>query len=296
MAKLELDRPEIDLSVDRLELDNEAKKLLETLAVGDGIAEEVSSALKALLWEDEADMGRVFRAWVRMGQPAQKVLSQILEINGGTVSNYMRGIRVTLGIPIQTRTSIRYSKTSILKFRRRVNGNDALQKHLDNLLFEIESIVSDANVVAEEEAGNQRRTGDLIELAESTQVLNCIYAFSYRHYISHPAVEPGDLSPRFWIKVGSTTAGIAQRMTQHRQSAVTVLPEHPVLLGVWEVVNGDVQEIEKRIHRHLVDVDFRRSTSARSGRDNEWFMVTLEAISSTASILGLREVGVADFM
>jgi hypothetical protein len=285
----------MDSSPDQIELDAEARNLLADLVVGDDLSAELGSVLKALLWNDETNLGRVFRAWVRMGQPVQRDLTELLGLNGGFVSNLIRDIKVILSLPIRTKASMRYAKPSILRLLRNTEGEVGVKKHLEQIMDTIDTLLGDVDVIVEQEVGNERQTLGLIELAESEKIVNAIYAFSYGHYILHPAAELVDLSPRFWIKVGSTSRGVKRRMDEHRQQCVTVLPEHPVLIGVWEVIDGDAEEIEKQIHQHLVAVDFRRSTSARSGRKNEWFLVTIDAISSTAQLLGLREVGVGEF-
>ena len=60
------------------------------------------------------------------------------------------------------------------------------------------------------------------------------------------------------------------------------MPERPKFLQIWVADNdGDLREIEKKIHDHLRAISYGRPTR------KEWFLTNEQSIASTANLLGL---------
>ena len=60
------------------------------------------------------------------------------------------------------------------------------------------------------------------------------------------------------------------------------MPEEPKTLQIWKVENdGDLREIERKIHDHL------RIIGHGGHQRKEWFLTNEQSVASTADLLGL---------
>ena len=80
------------------------------------------------------------------------------------------------------------------------------------------------------------------------------------------------------LKIGMSEKGVSKRVMQQQ----TGMPECPKILQIWVADNdGDLREIEKKIHDHLRTIDHGGPPR------KEWFLTNEQSIASTANLLGL---------
>ena len=102
-----------------------------------------------------------------------------------------------------------------------------------------------------------------------------IYVYTYPHYYRHPVVKKGS---RTYLKIGMSEKDVFKRVMQQK----TGMPERPKFLQIWVDENdGDLREIEKKIHDHLRAISYGRPTR------KEWFLTNEQFVESTANRLGL---------
>ncbi len=102
-----------------------------------------------------------------------------------------------------------------------------------------------------------------------------IYVYTYPHYYRHPVVKKGE-TERTYLKIGMSEKDAFKRVMQQK----TGMPERPMFLQIWKVENdGDLREIEKKIHDHLRTIGHGRPTR------KEWFLTNEQSVESTANLL-----------
>ena len=108
-----------------------------------------------------------------------------------------------------------------------------------------------------------------------------IYVYTYPKYYCQPDVpETNDTDARICLKIGMSEKDTVKRIMQQQ----TGMPERPKVLQIWVADNdGDLREIEKKIHDHLRTIGH----GGRHSKRREWFLTNEQSIASTANLLGL---------
>lgn len=135
----------------------------------------------------------------------------------------------------------------------------------------------------EEEQKLERQTS----AAEKDEVSG-IYVYALPHYLRYPVEisdpENDETDDRTYLKVGMSKRNPKKRV---QGQAITALPEPPILLRIYVGLNGtDIEEVERKIHRHLAAADHVRNSERGAGQ--EWFLTHLKLLDSTAELLGLK--------
>lgn len=98
-----------------------------------------------------------------------------------------------------------------------------------------------------------------------------IYVYTYPSYYD-------ENNRRFLLKVGRSNKDVVKRLKKQ----TTAIPERLKPLQIWVDENdGDLQEIEKKIHDHL------RAIGHGGPKRKEWFQTNEQSVASTANLLGL---------
>lgn len=108
------------------------------------------------------------------------------------------------------------------------------------------------------------------EIAEKYGIAG-IYVYTYPIYYKEG-------NRIFLLKVGRSNKDVVKRLKKQ----TTATPERLKPLQIWVDENdGDLQEIEKKIHDHL------RAIGHGGPKRKEWFQTNEQSVASTANLLGL---------
>lgn len=126
---------------------------------------------------------------------------------------------------------------------------------------------------------SKKETSQAEEALEKSDIAG-IYVYTYPKYYHHPDVpETNDTDARIYLKIGMSEKGAFKRIMQQK----TGMPEEPKTLQIWKVENdGDLREIERKIHDHL------RIIGHGGHQRKEWFLTNEQSVASTANLLGLK--------
>ena len=132
--------------------------------------------------------------------------------------------------------------------------------------------------VVQQNAKGKKGTNQVEESFEKFDIAG-IYVYTYPKYYDYPDVqETDDIGPRILLKIGMSEKDACKRIMQQ----TTGMPERPMILQIWKVENnGDLREIEKKIHEHL------HVFGHHSSEGREWFLTNEQCVTSTANLLGL---------
>jgi len=150
------------------------------------------------------------------------------------------------------------------------------EEYLRSLEVRLEAIASDEVALAREESDAQKLTQEV-----ERESVPGIYVYSLPHYLRHP-YDPD--RRHTLLKIGRSDVDVFGRMSQ--QTRTTALPEDPVLLRVYPVVEVQTAAIERYFHSFLEDADHSRSAARRGGR--EWFLTTTKFLDRLAVEKGLE--------
>ena len=158
-----------------------------------------------------------------------------------------------------------------------------LKRHREN--FSAETIrILEKRVTKCDRRANKKSTKSKEETSQAEEALEesdiaGIYVYTYPKYYHHPDVpETNDTDARIYLKIGMSEKGAFKRVMQQK----TGMPEEPKTLQIWKVENdGDLREIERKIHDHL------RIIGHGGHQRKEWFLTNEQSVASTADLLGL---------
>ena len=156
------------------------------------------------------------------------------------------------------------------EYNRAANGEQAIVHHDKQIARENKRIVREHEQITRETKKQEETPG--------------IYVYSYQHYIRYPVIpsHEDDIESRTYLKVGMSRTDADGRV---RQQNVTAVPEPPIILRRYTHPDGDLKEIEGKIHRHLNAAGHNQNRQPGSG--TEWFLTHLPFIDSRAELLGL---------
>lgn len=115
---------------------------------------------------------------------------------------------------------------------------------------------------AEKEQKLERQTS-----AAEKEAVPGIYVYALPHYLRYPVEtsENDETDDRTYLKVGRSENDAIKRFKDHKRS--TSLPEPPILLRIYASSNGmGIEEVEKKIHRHLAAADHLRNSERGAGK------------------------------
>ena len=119
----------------------------------------------------------------------------------------------------------------------------------------------------------KKETSQAEEALEKSDIAG-IYVYTYPQYYNKG-------NRRSLLKIGLSEKDAFKRVMQQ----TTGMPERPKILQIWVAENdGDLREIEKKIHDHL-----RKAGHAdHSNEGREWFLTNEQFLASTANLIGLK--------
>ena len=256
--------------------------MTEGNALHENCRDEIESALKI----DTQRLGDVFKERDENGDYDVSRIAEKMGLTVGPVHYIVRSIHTLLECRRFTAspTLARQRASMLRSFVKRHAGclsPDTRQK-LNDLADEHDRVATDEDAIIQE---NKE-----IELPTDSRIprgLAGVYVYTLPHYIKYPVVpsEEDDTNPRTYLKIGHSNDDIWSRV---RQQNTTAIPEPPLILRMYRCPNGEIERIERDIHRHLIDADHNPHRSAGAGK--EWFLTHLRLIDSTASLLGLEVV------
>ncbi len=171
----------------------------------------------------------------------------------------------------------RDSLRSFIKRGREYLSEDTIQE-LERRAAKCDRLANNRQVV-QQNAKDKKGTNQIEEPLEKSDIAG-IYVYTYPKYYHHPDVqETDDIGARILLKIGMSEKDAFKRVMQQK----TGMPERPMILQIWEVENdGDLREIEKKIHEHL------RVFGHHSSEGREWFLTNEQCVASTANLIGLK--------
>ena len=258
-----------------------ADELTQPEIGGDAYREEVERALDG----DRTLLGEVWRL-AQKGLDANKIAKELEAKTTGFVYNYRRYIKVIVdveGIAPRAPSRARQCASKLRGFakRHREDLSDATRLELQERAGRCDLNAADPLKREEEEQKLEHQTS----AAEKDEIPG-IYVYALPHYLRYPVEvsENDETDDRTYLKVGMSERDAKKRV---QDQAITALPEPPVLLRIYVGSNGtDIEEVERKIHRHLAAADHVRNSERGAGQ--EWFLTHLKLLDSTAELLGLK--------
>jgi hypothetical protein len=243
----------------------------------------VRQEIEQLLAEDQTRMGDVYRLNAE-GKSASEIAERLGIDTSGFVSNYKSAIAALLDGEVPR------SPTLAAQVAARVRSwlkKPGLSRHVQDRLTDLQAALQiqseDSTARSVEDDQSKQRTAE----AERTRTPG-IYVYTLPHYLRHP-YDPD--SGRTLLKVGRSERDTYDRA--YTQGRITALPEDPILLRVYPVINGDSASVERNFHGWLTDADHERSRSLRGG--SEWFLTSTKFLDRVARSQGLAIHVVTDF-
>ena len=243
--------------------------------------EEIEAALLA----DERRLGEVFRAKKADDTKSAQSIADDLGIGTvGYIYNTLNSIETLILCRVVARSpTYAAQKAGMLRSFGRKHAkalSETTSQKLLALAAEHDNVVKDEEAIVQENEEIKR------ELESGVQKdVPGIYVYTYPHYMKHPVLEAedDDTKTRTYLKIGMSETGMLGRI---KQQNTTSMPEPPLVLRLYTVPEGDITEIEAKIHRHLSAAEHGRVLMIGAGK--EWFLTHLEFIDSTADLLGLQ--------
>lgn len=239
---------------------------------------KVVAELVAFLEKDESLLGIIFRK-KRDGVPNEEIQKAQGAAYPNFIWNYQRYLKALLEGDIPNGVSL-MNEVAVL-YRRLLKQEELSERtksYLQEGLQAIDARKSDTNL--------QVRTQNQVVKASSELEKKStpgVYVYSLMHYLTYP-YDPE--SGRTLMKVGMSDRDVIRRFRD--QTRTTALPEEPILLRIYETIEGQksLLEIEKTFHNLLEAADHDRS-SARTG-GTEWFLTSLKFLDKVAETLSLK--------
>ena len=259
----------------------------------DGVAQRTyRQEIESALAKDMTQLGDVFRASLDDEEKTPQDTADELGIDRNGIYKPQHVIKTLTdgrkytdapGYALQTAKAIR-------GFVSRCSDDDFSDKTIAKLLelsAEHDRVASDEEGILRENEQIEQETKELVESGSPG-----IYVYSYPHYMNYNVIpsDEDDTSSRTYLKVGMSGTDAKKRAKE--QQNLTAVPEPIMLLRIYTHSDGDLKEIERKIHNHLnaadhnqVNKERRRGRKRESGE--EWFLTHLPFIDSTAMLLGL---------
>ena len=240
--------------------------------------------IEAALLTDERRLGEVFRAKKADDTKSAQSIADDLGIRTvGSIYNTLNSIETL----IQCRRLVRRptyaaQKAGMLRSFARKHTETLSQTTSQKLL---DLATEHDNVVKDEEAIVQENEDIKRELESDVQKdVSGIYVYTYPHYMTHPVLkaEDDDTKTRTYLKIGKSELACYVELSNRTLH----LCRTALVLRLYTVPEGDLTEIESKIHRHLSAAEHGRVLMTGAGK--EWFLTHLEFIDSTADLLGLQ--------
>ena len=243
--------------------------------------------------ENEGLIGLVWKLSAKGKNPSQ-IGEKLGTPTCGWVYSYKRNIRaIEFGELPSAPSSALQCGRALRGFSRKHKDflSDSTHSRLQTFAAECDRIAGDPEKRSLEEEKLQDKTA-----RSGKPKIAGAYVYSMQHYLDHP-VEPSDENPetddRTYFKVGQAR-DVYKRFAQQSSKARIALPEPLVLLRIYgferqeavERLAARLNEIEKKIHDHLMAADHPRNRQKKSG--TEWFVTHLKFLDSTARLLDLR--------
>lgn len=243
----------------------------------DSVQQEIQRALES----DDTRMGDVWRHTVA-GESPDEIAVRLGTQTSNFVNKYLRFSRAILtGDLPSAPTMIRECKSAMQGFlnRHRQNLSTETIKVLEDRVAVLNNLRVDPIAEEAEDSVIRQRT----QRAESQGIAG-IYVYTLPHYRKHP-VEPAleeAIADKTLMKVGMSDSDVIRRFRHQQRN--TSLPEDPDLLRIY-VGDGNMLEIEQRMHRLLRAADHRQNSGRQSG--TEWFLTSLRFLDAIALDMGL---------
>ena len=248
----------------------------------DTYREEVERALS----EDETRLGVVWRL-SQKGVSEEEIKKELNVKTTGVVygtRRYIKAIIDTFRVEILPLSRLQRYAQELRGFveRHQEHLSPATIMEIEKRVAECDRRAKDPAKRAEEEQKLERQTS-----AAEKEAMPGIYVYALPHYLRYPVEtsENDETDDRTYLKVGRSENNAIKRFRQQRGS--TALPEPPILLRIYVGSNGmDIEEVEKKIHRHLTAADHVRNSERGAG--TEWFLTHLKFLDSIAELLDLK--------
>ena len=259
-----------------------ADELKPQEAGGDTYLEEVERALS----EDTTLLGEIWLLDPEEELDANKIAKELDAETTGFVYNYRRYIKAIVDVESIAPSSpsiARQCASALRGFakRHRESLSPATRLELQERAAKYDLSVADPAKREEEEQKLESQTS----AAEKKEIPG-IYVYALPHYLRYPVEisDKDETDDRTYLKVGMSKRDAKKRV---QDQAITALPEPPILLRIYVGSNGtDIEEVERKIHRHLAAADHVRNSERGAGQ--EWFLTHLKLLDSTAELLGLK--------
>lgn len=245
--------------------------------------QEIESALEVHTYQ----IGRVFRAMRDDGyKDAQSIADAWGIATYGGISQSIDAIESLIQCKRLTDSpTLAGRMAGLIRNFTKTHKNRLSPETIDRLAI----LEDEHDRVANNEEAIDREGEQLSQKTRDTEARQIpgIYVYSYQHYIRYP-VNPSDeddTRSRTYLKIGLSEKDVGERL---KQQNITALPEPPILLRIYTHPNGNLKEIEDKMHKHLNAADHNQNRLPGSG--TEWFLTHLTFIDSTAKLLGLNIV------
>lgn len=233
--------------------------------------------ISRFLADDETRLGDVYR-WRNEGLSAQEMAQQANVPSIGFTYSYGQQLDALLDgqLPINSAHLARQTAARVRAWLKKHSWTPGTEEYLRTLEERLNAIANDESTIAKEESEAKKRTTEAEDSA-----LPGIYVYSLPHYLRHP-FDPD--RGHTLLKIGRSDVDVFGRMSQ--QTRTTALPEDPVLLRVYPVVEEQTAAVERYFHTFLEDADHSRSAARRGGK--EWFLTTTKFLDRLAIEKGLE--------
>lgn len=248
------------------------------VSLGAALSPELRHRLHRVLWQDNSQLGSVYRARVLHPQARVTDLLQYADTaNVGATWNRLAVIIALMNFELPGAPSTAGLVASSIRALRKRTANDDLKRHYESILAGLGSIVEDEAAQEQESAKLEEESAELESTIETS---SGVYVYTYPHYLRYPF---GSISTRRMFKVGQTSGEAWVRV--RTQARLTGLPEEPVLLRVYTGM-ADPAAAERKFHLLLDVAEHERSQGRGVGK--EWFSTTLDYLDTIANVLNLQ--------
>ena len=240
--------------------------------------EAVRSELISFLESDESLYGIIYRK-KRDGVSNEEIQKAQGAAYPNFIWNYQRYLKALLEGDIPNGVSLMNEVAVLFRKLLKVDTfSESAKIYFQAGLQQIDSRKSDTSL--------QIRTQNQVTKGSSElekKVTPGVYVYSLMHYLTYP-YDPE--SGRTLMKVGMSDRDVIRRFRE--QTRTTALPEEPILLRIYEILelNVSLSQVEKTFHNLLEAADHERS-SARTG-GTEWFLTSLRFLDQIAETLCLK--------
>lgn len=245
-------------------------------------SEEIAAALRS----DDLRLGEVFRAREEDGNKSAADMAKDFGLGTeGVIYTNLRAID-TLE---EGRVRPNIKSTSAAQMASMIRGfckrhatelSEATVERLTDLAVEHERIAGDEEAITQENEEIEREVES--DLAKGVPG---IYVYTYAHYMRYPILERAGAEPsgRTYLKIGMSDTDMNDRIQGQNRTNV---PEPPLVLRMYTVPEGNIKEVESKLHDHIKSAGHGRMPTKGTGK--EWFLTQLQFIDSTSELLGLE--------